>query len=46
MNETTLQDVLKCLESIKANQPINEILLEESVAKKAKQALDKMLELS
>ena len=46
MNETTLQDVLKCLESIKNNQPINEIVLGEGVAAKAKQALDKMLELS
>ncbi|WP_299548181.1 quinolinate synthase NadA [uncultured Helicobacter sp.] len=46
MNETGLEDVLKCLESIKENQPINEILLEENIAKKAKKALDKMLELS
>ncbi|MBX7491304.1 quinolinate synthase NadA [Helicobacter turcicus] len=46
MNETTLEDVLKCLEFIKKNQPINEILLDENIAKKAKLALDKMLELS
>ena len=46
MNETTLEDILKCLESIVEAKPINEILLDANVAKKAKQALDKMLELS
>ncbi|MCI5968060.1 quinolinate synthase NadA [Helicobacter sp.] len=46
MNETTLEDVLKCLESLKENKPFNEILLDENIVKKAKQALDKMLELS
>ena len=46
MNETTLEDVLRCLESLKENEAFNEILLDKEVARKAKQALDKMLELS
>ncbi|EEO26714.1 quinolinate synthetase [Helicobacter winghamensis] len=46
MNETGIEDVLKCLEAIKKNKPFNEVLLNENIAKKAKQALDKMLELS
>lgn len=46
MNETTLQDVLNCLMAIDQNKAYNEIILDEMVAKKAKSALDRMLELS
>lgn len=46
MNETTLEDVLRCLEGIKESAPLNEILLEAEIAMQAKKALDKMLELS
>ncbi|TLD85223.1 quinolinate synthase NadA [Helicobacter sp. MIT 11-5569] len=46
MNETTLQDVLRCLEAIQKGESYNEILLDSEIANLAKQALDKMLELS
>ncbi len=44
MNETTVEDLYKILKSIEDNQPINEIFVEEDVAKYAKLALDRMLE--
>lgn len=46
MNETTLQDVLQCLEAVKNGESYNEILLEPKIANCAKKALDKMLQLS
>ncbi|TLD86730.1 quinolinate synthase NadA [Helicobacter sp. MIT 05-5294] len=46
MNETTLQDVLKCLQAIQKGESYNEILLDSKIAKSAKKALDKMLQLS
>ena len=46
MNETTLEDVCRCLEAIADDQSYNEIILNEETAKEAKKALDKMLELS
>ena len=46
MNETTLKDVLNCLESLDKNEPINEIILPESIANKAREALELMLKLS
>ena len=46
MNETTLKDVLQCLEAIKQGESYNEILLELEIANRAKKALDKMLQLS
>ena len=45
MNETTLEDLYKVLKSIEDNQPINEIFVEPNVAKYAKLALDRMLEI-
>ena len=45
MNETTLEDLYKVLKSIEDNEPINEIFVEPEVAKYAKLALDRMLEL-
>lgn len=46
MNETTLQDVLKCLQAIQKGESYNEILLKVETANSAKKALDKMLQLS
>lgn len=46
MNETTLEDVLACLKSIKGAMPLNEVQISPKVAKFAKIALDKMMELS
>lgn len=43
MNETTLEDLLATLESIEANQPINEITVDEDTAKWAKVALERMM---
>jgi len=45
MNETTLEDLYKVLKSIDDGQPINEIFVEPRVAKYAKLALDRMLEI-
>jgi quinolinate synthase len=45
MNETTLEDLYKVLKSIDEGQPINEIFVEPEVAKYAKLALDRMLEI-
>ncbi len=45
MNETTLEDLYRVLKSIDDGMPINEIFVEESVAKYAKLALDRMLEI-
>jgi len=45
MNETTLEDLYKVLKSIDDGQPINEIFVEPKVAKYAKLALDRMLEI-
>ncbi len=45
MNETTLEDLYRVLKSIEDNQPINEIFVNEEVAKYAKLALDRMLEI-
>ncbi len=46
MNETTLQDVLKCLEAVKKGESHHQIFLDEKIANSAKKALDKMLQLS
>lgn len=43
MNETTLEDVLTLLKSIEANEPINEIFVDDKTQKWAKIALDRML---
>jgi len=45
MNETTLEDLYKVLKSIEDGNPINEIVVEPEVAKYAKLALDRMLEI-
>ena len=45
MNETTLEDLYRVLKSIEDEQPINEIFVEPTVAKYAKLALDRMLEI-
>ena len=45
MNETTLEDLYRVLKSIEDDQPINEIFVEPEVAKYAKLALDRMLEI-
>ena len=45
MNETTLEDLYRVLKSIDDGQPINEIFVEPNVAKYAKLALDRMLEI-
>ncbi len=45
MNETTLEDLYNVLKSIDEGQPINEIFVEPKVAKYAKLALDRMLEI-
>lgn len=45
MNETTLEDVLNVLRSIKNGAPINEIEVEQSVAHWAKVSLDRMMAL-
>jgi len=46
MNETTPEDVLRVLESIKAGTYENEIVLDEETAKWARVALERMMELS
>lgn len=46
MNETSLEDILKVLEAYQANEPYNEIKLDEKVSSLAKVALEKMMELS
>lgn len=46
MNETTLQDVYKCLCEIQKGETYNEILLDEAIRKDAQIALDRMMELS
>ncbi len=45
MNETTLEDLYRVLKSIDDGKPINEIFVEPEVAKYAKLALDRMLEI-
>jgi quinolinate synthase len=45
MNETTLEDLYRVLKSIEDGEPINEVFVEDSVAKYAKLALDRMLEI-
>jgi len=45
MNETTLEDLYRVLKSIKDGNPINEIFVQDEVAKYAKLALDRMLEI-
>jgi len=45
MNETTLKDLYEVLKSIDEGHPINEIFVEPNVAKYAKLALDRMLEI-
>lgn len=46
MNETTLQDLLVILKSIKENKPFNEIFVDNEIAKYSKIALDRMIELA
>jgi len=46
MNETTLEDLYRVLKSIDDSKPINEIFVDETTAKYAKLALDRMLEIS
>lgn len=46
MNETTLQDLLAVLKSIKENKPFNEIFVDDEVARYSKIALDRMIELA
>jgi quinolinate synthase len=46
MNETTLKELYTLLKSIDEGNPINEIKVEENIAKNAKIALNKMMELS
>lgn len=46
MNETTLQDIVHVLEAYQRNEPYNEINIPQEVAVLAKEALEKMMELS
>lgn len=46
MNETTLEEVLKVLESIKSGEFINEVTLDESTRENAKKALERMFLIS
>lgn len=46
MNETTLEDIVKVLEAYQRNEPYNEINIPQDVATLAKEALEKMMELS
>lgn len=46
MNETTLEDIVKVLEAYQKNEPYNEINIPEDVAILAREALEKMMELS
>jgi quinolinate synthase len=45
MNETTLEDLYTVLKSIEDGKPINEIEVDDHIAKYAKLALDRMLEI-
>ena len=45
MNETTLEDLYLVLKSIEDGEPINEIEVDDHIAKYAKLALDRMLEI-
>jgi len=45
MNETTLEDLYRVLKAIEDEKPINEIFVEPNVAKYAKLALDRMMEI-
>ena len=45
MNETTLEDLYLTLKSIEDKQPINEIIVDEDIAKWANIALQRMLEI-
>lgn len=46
MNETTLQDIVNVLEAYQNNKPYNEIDIPKEVSDLAKEALEKMMELS
>ena len=44
MNETTIEDLYKCMKSIEEKKPINEVFLDEDTTKYAKLALERMFE--
>jgi len=46
MNESTLKDLYELLIAIDKNEPFNRVEVDEKIAKDAKKALDKMMELS
>ncbi len=46
MNETTLKELYNLLVAIDEGKPYNEIIVDENIAKNAKKALDRMMELS
>jgi len=46
MNETSLKDLYELLIAIDNNKPFNKVEVDEKIAKDAKKALDKMMELS
>ncbi len=46
MNETTLDDLLVLLKSIKEGSPINEIFVDDETSKYAKLALDRMIQIA
>ncbi|PAF42684.1 quinolinate synthase NadA [Helicobacter sp. 11S03491-1] len=46
MNETTLNDIVEVLQAYKKRQIYNEIVIDSKISKLAKQALDRMMELS
>jgi len=44
MNETTIEDLYKCMKAIEDDKPINEVFLDEDTTKYAKLALERMFE--
>jgi quinolinate synthase len=45
MNETTIEDLYKCIKSIEDGNPIDEVFLDEETSKYAKLALERMFEI-
>ena len=45
MNETTIEDLYKCIKSIEDGNPINEVFLDEETSKYARLALERMFEI-
>ncbi len=45
MNETTVEDLYKCIKAIEDGKPINEVFLDEETTKYAKLALERMFDI-